>query len=162
MFKLKIVISWLLVIIWMIVIFNFSNMNADNSNKQSMGLINKTLETTTNITNNIGITKVEKEEVERITEDLNFPVRKLAHMFCYFILALLVINALNISGIKDNRIIFITLIICFIYSILDENHQTFVSERSGRFIDCIIDTAGASIAIILYKITQKFGKKCKN
>ena len=136
-------------------------MNADNSNKQSMGLIDKTVETTTSITNNIGITNIEKEEVEEITEDLNFPVRKLAHMFCYFVLALLVINALNISGIKDNRIIIITIVICFIYSCLDEYHQTFINDRSGKFTDCLIDMIGSIIAISIYKITGNFGKKCK-
>ena len=160
MSKLKIIISWLLVIIWMIVIFAFSNMDADNSNKQSMGLIDKTVETTTNITNNVGITDIKDKEIEKITEDLNFPVRKLAHMFCYFVLATLVINALKSSGI-NNRIMIITIVICFIYSCLDEYHQTFINDRSGKFTDCLIDMIGSIFAVIIYKIIGKFGKKCK-
>ena len=46
--------------------------------------------------------------------------------------------------------------ICFIYSLTDEYHQLFINGRTGQFSDCLIDTLGAIIGmIILYIIKTK-------
>ena len=97
--KLKVIISWFLVLLWMLVIFSFSHMNGDNSNSKSKGTINKILETT----NKVGITNIDitaGKEAEAV-DKLNGPLRKLMHMGVYFILALLVINALRVSDVKS-------------------------------------------------------------
>ncbi len=153
-FSIKKIILIILCIIWGLVIFTFSNSDAESSNNISKGLINEVIEVFSNIFD------INDKEIEELTISLNRPVRKLAHMTEYFILALLIFNALRIFKYKGNKYI-LTLIICFIYSIFDEYHQTFISGRTGQFIDCIIDITGSSLYLIsVYGISND--KKVKN
>ena len=52
---IKIFLSWILVFIWMIVIFNLSNMNNEESNTQSKDILDKVVDTTIDTSNKIGI-----------------------------------------------------------------------------------------------------------
>lgn len=54
--KYKIILSWFLVIIWMVIIFMFSNMPGNESNDKSTKTINKAIEVTIEKTNDLGIT----------------------------------------------------------------------------------------------------------
>ena len=151
----KQIISWLLVIIWLIVIFMLSNMPSIESNYKSERTIYKTIEKTLYRTNNIGITDKHPstDKLNNISEYLNKPLRKFMHASVYLILSILVLNAFKVSNIK--YIYLYTLIFCFIYACSDEYHQTFILGRTGKFIDVIIDTIGTSIGLYLYKITTK-------
>ena len=159
--NLKKIISWSLVIIWLIVIFLFSNMDSDKSNQKSESAINKVVETTLNKTNDLGITNKHPSEktMNNFVDKLNLPLRKCMHAFVYFVLSLLLLNALTISGFKNLKLYLICLIICFIYSIIDEYHQTFVIGRTGQFIDSIIDTFGSIIGLISYYFKRKIINK---
>lgn len=155
----RIIISWFLVILWMLVIFSFSHMNGDNSNSKSKGTINKILETT----NKVGITNIditEGKEAEAV-DKLNGPLRKLMHMGVYFILALLVINALRVSNVKFNLTYLLTFIICFIYACTDEYHQTLIADRSGEFRDVLIDSFGSIIGILFNYLLLRIRKVIK-
>ena len=49
------------------------------------------------------------------------------------------------------------------YSLGDEFHQSFVSNRGASLSDCAIDTAGAILAMILiYGITRGLRKGTRN
>lgn len=141
-----------LVIIWLIVIFCFSAQNSDRSDGQSKGLIEGTVTGTINITDSIGITDIKptEDDITSIVDKLNHPIRKCAHATVYFVLAILVLWALETNDKNLIKNIIITLIFCFLYACTDEFHQLFVSGRSGSFIDCLIDTAGATIACVVY------------
>lgn len=158
--RIKIIILWLLVIIWLIIIFIFSNMDTLKSNGASKGIINSVVDTTLETSNNIGIIEeipTEKEK-QTIVNNLNLPLRKIMHFTEYLILSLLLLNALNKTNIKNKY--FITILTCFIYAITDEYHQTFITGRTGQFIDVLIDTAGSILGLIIYnKITLKKDKK---
>ena len=157
--KLKQILSWLLVVIWCIIIFLFSAMDSDNSNNKSIKTIEKVVETTVNTTSDLGITeKVSDHKINEISYNLNFPLRKCVHAFVYLILAILVLNALKQSGVKGYKIYFIGLLICFIYSIFDEYHQTFVMGRTGQFMDSLIDTGGSILGTLIYFIFKKLKK----
>ena len=155
------IISWLLVIIWMIIIFMFSSMDTNESNSKSENTINKVIETTLDTTNNIGITDKHpsNNKINNVVKTLNYPLRKCMHASIYLILAILLINALTKYKIKISKKLFITLILCFIYALLDEYHQTFVFGRTGQFSDVLIDTTGSSIGIIIYLIKYKLYDK---
>ena len=150
--NIKKIISWILVIVWLMIIFMFSAMDADNSNKKSEGAINKVVETTLNKTNDLGITNKHPSEnkINKLVEDLNIPFRKCMHFLVYFVLALLLLNALYVSGFKNYKLYLVCIIACFIYSIFDEYHQTFVTGRTGQFTDSLIDTLGSTIGMIIY------------
>ena len=136
----KKIIKILLVIIWMIIIFCFSNDPAPKSSKLSDGFIKNT------------ISKVIKDDSKETVEKLTKPVRKSAHFCVYLILGLLVLNCFEIS--KKNVIY--ALIICLLYSISDEFHQLFIEGRSCELLDVCIDTIGASLGIFTeYKIKKK-------
>lgn len=78
---------------------------------------------------------------------VDFVVRKFAHMFLYFILAILIYLALkNKYGIKAY---IYSLIGSFIYACTDEIHQLFIPGRSGEFKDVLVDSLGALIGLML-------------
>lgn len=147
-----IIMSWFLVIIWMILIFSMSNMNSDESSSVSKGLISNTIETSYEIGNKVGIisTMPSDSEINNLVLKLHTPVRKLAHFIEYLILGLLVCNALKVSGV-DNKIILYSILICVLYSSIDELHQIFINGRAGRVTDILIDAFGSIIGILSYK-----------
>ncbi len=161
----KIIISWLLVIIWMSIIFIFSNMDTNESNDKSKGTISQVIEDTVHTTNGMGITDKHpsNEKIDTIAEKLNVPFRKCMHASVYLILAILLISSLKTIGITNKKTIFLTVLLCFIYACTDEFHQTFVEGRTGQFSDVLIDTVGSIIgcgihilfSIILIKIKDK-------
>lgn len=142
---------WLIVLLLMIIIFIFSNMNTYQSNGKSQYLINKMVTITSTIANKIGLldTKLTEEEIDKLTISLNLPLRKCTHFTIYLILSLLIIYALKYTNIKKKELL--TILICFLYAITDEYHQTFIAGRTGQFSDVIIDTLGTITAIIIYK-----------
>ena len=145
--KIKKIISALLVILWMFVIFFFSSMPADESDKQSKGIIYIIAEK---------LEGKDAEEIENINE-LNHIIRKCAHASVYFVLSILIFNFVN--QIKEKNIkytyYFYIIGICFLYACTDEFHQLFVEGRGGMFLDVCIDTAGASMGCILMALIKK-------
>lgn len=78
---------------------------------------------------------------------VDFVVRKFAHMFLYFILAILIYLALkNRYGIKAY---IYSLIGSFVYACTDEIHQLFIPGRSGEFKDVLVDSLGALIGLTI-------------
>ena len=147
--------KWLkliLVILWMIVIFSFSNQKADDSSKLSDGLILKTVRIIEKITN-------KEYSDEEILEKFVKPVRKIAHFTIYLILGVLVylyIKEFNIS----NKFI-ISLLICILYAVSDEIHQLFIVGRSGRILDVLIDSLGSLTGIFIIKKVGRLYEKIK-
>ena len=149
--KKLIIISWIAVFLWMIVIFMFSGMNADNSSGASGGLIKRSVIVSTEIGNKLGIVKEmpNDNKVDSIVESWETPIRKVAHFTEFLILAILVCNALFVSGIDKRNIILISLLICFLYACSDEIHQIFIDGRAGRITDVLIDTLGSMLGLLI-------------
>lgn len=143
-------IKLLLVIIWMIIIFNFSNQPASDSSKLSDGLILKGVRIIEKISNH-------KFENEEVLNKFVKPVRKMAHFTIYLILGILVLN--YIKTLNINEFILISFIICFIYACSDEFHQLFISGRSCEFFDVCIDSCGSFLGIIVFNKIGKIIKK---
>ena len=137
---MKKIIKIILVIIWMVVIFCFSNEPATESSKRSDGIIKNT------------ISRIINDDRPETIEKYTKPVRKTAHFCIYLILGLLVFNCFEI----DKKYILYAILICLLYSITDEIHQLFVPGRSGEVLDMFIDTAGATLGIISeYKVKSR-------
>ena len=90
-----------------------------------------------------------------ILETINFFIRKGAHLTEYFILSILVYSLTKEYTSKEKRVIFVCIITCFLYSITDEFHQSFVTGRTGTFKDCLIDTSGSIIFTFLNILHRK-------
>ncbi|QGU95832.1 VanZ family protein [Clostridium bovifaecis] len=137
----KTYLRWTLVIIWMAVIFLFSNDPAVVSDEKSGNVIH--------VLNSLGV------DLNSAFGNLaNFIVRKAAHFMEYFILYMLIFNALRDEVPLKNGLI-ISLIATFLYACSDEMHQIFIPGREGRFKDVLIDTSGGVFAGILIMIVNK-------
>ena len=125
-------------VLWMIFIFIMSSMNETISSNQS-GFFVSLIANLFNIKN---------------IEILTTIVRKMAHFTEYFILGILVINSLDIS----NKRYLYSFIIGFIYAISDEIHQLFITGRSGKIFDVLIDSLGIIMSIFIYKAYKNLTK----
>ena len=78
----------------------------------------------------------------------HYLVRKSAHIMEYAILGLFWYRAINkrLCGWNIKAAI-AAVMFSFIYASLDEFHQAFTSNRDGRPLDVMIDSAGAIIAM---------------
>jgi len=75
---------------------------------------------------------------------LDFIVKKTAHVVEYAILYWLTFRAFSEKGkIIQKKYFLIPFLLCFIYAMSDEWHQTFVAGREGTLRDVGFDTIGA-------------------
>lgn len=142
-------------VLWMALIFSFSNQKDVDSSKVSDGFIDRTVVKIYKIFNeNITIEK-ENEIIEKYT----YPIRKLAHYTLYFILGILSFLVVKDYSINKKLIIY-SLLICFLYACSDEFHQLFIIGRSARVLGVMIDTFGSLCGIsIFYIFNKKIFKK---
>lgn len=159
----KIIISWILVIIWASFIFTMSSMDTNKSNNKSKEVINEVIEKSVETTNDLSITNKQPSEKkkEKVIDELNLPLRKAAHAAEYLVLTILLIIAITQGGISGKKVWLYALLICFIYACTDEYHQTFVAGRTGQFTDSLIDTAGGAIGCLMVTGMKMF-QRMKN
>lgn len=144
--KIRNYINIALIIIWMSVIFNFSNQNSTESSSLSDKVIIK-------IAKIINKEQLTQEEQKKIISKYKIIVRKSAHFISYFILGLLIIIFLIDIKWQPKYIYLLTLFFCFIYACTDEIHQLFISGRHGSFIDVLIDTSGSLMSLIIVRLS---------
>lgn len=145
------------IIWWMSVIFRFSAQTGTSSASSSHSVIYLIGKITKSITGHniiLSLTPIQFKRVE-------FVIRKMAHMFIYFMLSILVILFLFTYYNSIKTKIFLTLFISFLYACSDEIHQYFVGGRSASFKDVLIDTTGAGIGILFILIIYYIIKKHK-
>lgn len=147
----KTILSWSLVLLWMTAIFYLSSQPATQSDQLSKHVAEVVLEKVEQVTPNINLN----------LGRLNYLVRKNAHFFSYFILGILVFNAISQGKPPGFGRIGLTLFICVIYAISDEIHQLFVPGRAGQVKDVLIDSAGAFTGITLYYLISTTIKKVR-
>lgn len=84
--------------------------------------------------------------------DLNLLIRKIAHAFEYFLMALAICITLDYYKIEDKNIIIYSLFIIILIATFDEFFQLFIQDRNSNVKDVLIDFSGGIIANILYFI----------
>lgn len=134
----------ILTIVWMIFIFYMSNQPSSISSSQSGGFIGMLC--------NIPVIGVVIKDLMKIGM-AEFLIRKSAHMFLYFVLAILIYNAINKEGrLKDYLL---SLLLTALYACTDEVHQLFIAGRSGELRDVLVDSTGAVIGLVLIFLISK-------
>lgn len=133
----------------MAVIFFFSAQPADTSNELSLGVTEAIVKVVAPILH------IDKGAggVEVFVGSLNGPVRSFAHAAVYLILALLVMNALRLRGIKA---FLLTMAFCAIYAGSDEVHQYFVPGRACELVDFLVDCSGALTGSLLFFLNSVY------
>lgn len=135
-------IHLLLPLLWMVVIFMLSHQPASVSSGQSGVFVEQLHYIAPSIDQQL----------------LTFLVRKGAHIFAYFVLGILTFNALwrvDLSKLKFNYPVGLSIIVCALYATSDEFHQLFISGRSGEIRDIIIDSCAATVGVFIISIFCK-------
>lgn len=159
---LKRVFSVILVIIWLLVIYSFSDTAGIISGNQTRQMFYNTVARASRFFYGIGLLNEEFEEatVDQIVENYHHVFRKLCHLFVYFMLG--IFSYLSIIVIFGKGTLFssiLTIIFSLGYSIFDELHQASVPSRTCTPMDVTIDTSGAIIACIILSIIVKYRRK---
>jgi VanZ family protein len=129
---------WLPVILWMLLIFSAStDLLSSQRTSRFIGPFLRWLIP--------GITDATVRQVQ-------FAVRKMAHLMEYAVLAVLVWRALQKPVEGDPRpwswrVAAQAVSVCLLYAVTDELHQSFVLSRFASPWDVFIDTAGASAGV---------------
>ena len=143
----KKIFSLLFLIFWCLLIFYFSNQKGDISKNSSNGVIDLLNQFLRIFNDSIDLNNI---------EGISFLIRKLAHMFLYFVLYIAIFSVFKLfTFLKNIKSYFLILGLCFLYAISDEVHQLFITERSFGIIDILIDTFGASLGFFFLSFGNK-------
>lgn len=135
------IIKAILIVIWMIIVFNFSNQVGE----ESSGTSSKVTKVVVNI-----VTKDKEEPDQQTVEKIEKIVRKGAHYTIYTIGGFLIMSyTYSLEKTKKQKILY-SLLFGIFYASTDELHQYFVPGRSARLFDVGIDTLGVFTGIIIY------------
>lgn len=78
-----------------------------------------------------------------------FSADKVFHLGVYAVLGYLVARALGYYGRTRRFVMVLSAIICFLYALSDEFHQSFVPDRTPSFMDVTADTVGSLIGFFI-------------
>lgn len=156
--KSKKIILWIPVIAWMTMIFLFSAQDADNSSQTSSlpaeilaRLFNPDFDQCSEAYRNM------------VLDRCQFIVRKLAHFSVYTVLGMLTYNAFRgLERLSFRLTLFFSALLCLLYAISDEFHQSFVPGRSCQLRDVLIDFLGTVFGIALTVLFIKLIKKLRD
>jgi len=91
-------------------------------------------------------------QINDYAERIHGPVRKLAHMSEYFILAVAVAFPLYVYRLRGFLLLLLAGSLCIGFAFLDEYHQSFVGGRSSSLRDVAIDDIGIFLGIMVVRI----------
>lgn len=141
--KLKLALSWFAVLLFMLVIYCLSAQPAGVSNTCSKGIIAFLVENTLKLAGKA----VTEREMLRLVYKINSAAREYMHGVVFFVLGMLVQNAVRQSGARGVKAVAATLAVCVLFGITDEIHQIFVPGRAFEVSDLVLDTAGSALGI---------------
>lgn len=141
-------LSFLPALVMMYVIFNFSAQTGDLSGNLSHQVSVKIVE----IGNEVLHKDLDEAGIQEVADRIEYPVRKLAHMTEYFLLAIAVSFPLYVYGLRGFPLMLVAGFICVGFACGDEYHQSFVEGRGPSVIDVGIDSIGVFFGIITVRI----------
>lgn len=145
-------LSILPALMMMYLIFGFSAQTGETSGNISYEISYKLVETA-----NVILDKdFTEQELSDYAHKIEYPIRKIAHMGEYFLLALTVSFPLYVYGLRGLRLPLTTFLICVAFACSDEFHQSFVADREPALRDVGIDSIGIVIEIVLWQCMQRW------
>lgn len=81
---------------------------------------------------------------------LELTIRKSAHVASYAILAVLLAWAL-LGLVERGSALWLAFLLSVLYAISDEYHQSFVPDRSGNWVDVLVDTGGVCLGLLVWQ-----------
>lgn len=155
MLKFIRILSVVLLIACMVFVFCMSSQNADESSGTSGRVIRLVLKLVYS-----DFEELSAHERLEMIESFQFIVRKGAHFSIYAVMGFLsFISVGTYIAIPFKFRLLMSSLICLLYSISDEIHQTFIPGRSGELRDVCIDFCGSLLAITIMCLVVKYSKK---
>lgn len=162
---------WCLVFVWMVVIFVLSSQTGRQSSRFSYDVsdtiidssvkVKEGIKTVVKSTNTIVVKSADSVEKTvnakkdyQVRRRFNSRVRSIAHSINYCILAILLFFALKQHGLKSWNVVLLTVLICILYALSDEFHQSFVPGRGCEFKDGVYDFVGSLIGVAVAMCTD--------
>lgn len=136
----------LLLLTWMAVIFLYSARPADISTKDSHVIGNMIVD----VVRRVGQEEWTDQKQQLFVEDIDFYVRKAAHMGEYAVLGVLLMGCLQSFGVAMPRLWQYALAAGVLYAASDEFHQFFVPGRACQLRDVWIDGVGVVLGVIIF------------
>lgn len=149
---MKIAVKYSILILWMMLIFWFSNQGGELSGEMSDGFISEII----SVIEKVGNISLDNDKI--ITMFV-LPIRKLAHFSLYFVLGILWMSLLKEYNISLSKQVIYSILFCYIYACSDEIHQLFIPGRSGNLFDTIIDILGSICSCIPIYLFRKHKTK---
>lgn len=141
-------LSFLPALAMMCVIYGFSAQDGSASGNLSYQVSYKIVE----IGNEILDKGLDKTQIADYADQIGYPVRKLAHMTEYFLLAVAVSFPFYVYGLRGFPLMLVAGFICVAFAAGDEYHQSFVAGRGPSVKDVGIDSIGAFFGILTVQI----------
>lgn len=141
--------------LWMALIFFLSSQPAQESSQLSMAITGRILKAISLFVSNLGVSDASIDQYDNL-------IRKSAHALNFFILSIIVINALYAMGIRGIRAPIYSIIITVMYALSDEIHQLYVPGRGCMFSDVVIDSAGALLGLMTFMFMRWIFRRTSN
>ena len=139
------IIKIILIVIWMVVIFSFSNQGGTKSSNTSQKVTKVIIDMVGNNS---------KAQNEQFIANLEKVIRKLAYYSIYTVGGILIMSYSYTLDKPRRQQVCESLIFGAFYAVTDELHQFFVPGRSARFFDIGIDTLGVFTGIAIYMMIK--------
>ncbi len=136
--------SFVPAIFMMYIIFSFSAQDGNTSGNLSY----KVSEIIVECTNEAFELDWSAAQIDHYIERIHHPVRKLAHMTVYFLLAISVSFPLYVYGVRGLWLPILAGGFCVAFAALDEYHQSFVAGRGPSKKDVLIDSIGVLAGVL--------------
>ncbi len=136
------VVKIILIIIWMITVFKFSNQGGTESSSTSAKV--------TKVIVDVIVNDKKEENKVQIANKVEKVVRKFAHYTIYTIGGFLIMNYAYSTDKTKKQKVSGSLLFGAFYAATDEIHQYFVPGRSARLFDVGIDSLGVMTGILIY------------
>ena len=148
------VVKIILIIIWMITVFRFSNQGGTESSSTSAKV--------TKVIVDVVVNDKKEENKVQIANKIEKVVRKFAHYTIYTIGGVLIMNYAYTTDKTKKQQTFGSLLFGAFYAATDEVHQYFVMNRTAKLFDVLVDTLGSLIGILICLAFQKIKKNRKD
>ena len=121
--------SFIPAILMMSMIFSFSSQNGTESSQLSEKVARGIFITIDHVMDR----GWDDEKIQELADEYQYPVRKLAHMTEYCLLAICVSLPLYVYGLRGFALTFLAGILCVAFAASDEFHQTTAASTASAF-----------------------------
>ncbi len=153
---LKYILVWIPVILIASFIFGFSAQDGEESGHLS----HKVAVCVADVTANLNLIEDSDQARNSLVSNIEYPIRKCAHMTEYAVLTLSIFIALAVCGLKSHKRYIFSFVLTVLFASSDEFHQRFVPGRCGTYKDVLVDSIGALLCLlILFLINRIINKR---